>query len=115
MAEAEQRKVAVVDDDDAVRDSLQFLLEVAGHSVEIFASAAEFLKANVQHFFCLILDHHMPKMTGLQLAEKLRVGGAAIPILLITGLSSPAIIARAAELGIDGVLEKRPVEAPVAA
>ena len=108
MAEAELRKVAVVDDDLAVRDSLQLLLEVIGYSVEIFASAAEFLLANLQHFSCLILDHHMPGMTGLELAEKLRAGGSAIPILLITGSSSPAIVARAAELGIQRVLEKPP-------
>ena len=45
MTEAEQRTVAIVDDDHAVRDSLRFLLEVIGHPVETFASAAEFLKA----------------------------------------------------------------------
>ena len=105
MTEAERRTVAIVDDDDAVRDSLRFLLDVMGHSVEIFASAIEFLRANVQHFACLILDHHMPEMTGLQLAERLRSDGAVIPILMITGSPSPAIVARANELGIK-VLEK---------
>ena len=52
MTEAERRTVAVVDDDHAVRDSLRFLLEVIGYTVEIFASAAEFLQANVRAF-CL--------------------------------------------------------------
>ena len=70
MTEAEHRTVAVVDDDLAVRDSLRLLLEVVGYTVEIFASAAEFLQANVRHFACLILDHHMPNMTGLELAWK---------------------------------------------
>jgi len=106
MTEAERRKLAIVDDDLAVRDSLRFLLEVIGHLVETFASAAEFLKANIQHFACLILDHHMPNMTGLQLAERLRADGVGIPILLVTGSPSPAIVARAAELGIARVLEK---------
>ena len=106
MTEAERRKLAIVDDDLAVRDSLRFLLEVIGHLVETFASAAEFLKANIQHFACLILDHHMPNMTGLQLAERLRADGVGIPILLVTGSPSPAIVARAAELGIERVLEK---------
>ena len=87
MTEAERRTVAVVDDDHAVRESLRFLLEVIGYTVEIFASAAEFLQANVQHFACLILDHHMPNMTGLELAQRLRADGAVIPILLITGSS----------------------------
>ena len=107
MTEAEHRTVAVVDDDQAVRNSLRFLLEVIGYTVQIFASAAEFLQANVRHFGCLILDHHMPNMTGLELAERLRAYGALIPILLITGSPSPTIIARAAGLGIK-VIDKPP-------
>ena len=105
MSGATQQSVAIVDDDLAVRDSLRFLLEVVGHSVETFDSAAAFLSAKIQNLACLILDQHMPHMTGLELAEILRVDGAAIRILLITGLPSPAIFARAAELGIK-VLEK---------
>lgn len=110
MSDAEQNMVAIVDDDVAVRDSLRFLLEVVGCTVEAFASAAEFLQANVQDFACLILDHHMPNMTGLQLAERLRADGSDIPILLVTGSPSPAIVARAAELGIERILEKPPGE-----
>jgi two-component system, LuxR family, response regulator FixJ len=106
MTGFEQRKVAIVDDDAAVRDSLRFLLEVVGHPVETFASAAEFLNAEQQRLACLILDHHMPEMTGLELAERLRADGSGIPILLITGSPSPAIVARAAELGIYRVLAK---------
>ena len=107
MTEAERRTVAVVDDDHAVRESLRFLLEVIGYTVEIFASASEFLQADIQYFACLILDHHMPNMTGLELARKLRGDGAVIPILLITGSPSPTICARAVELDIQ-VLEKPP-------
>ena len=106
VAETERRTVAIVDDDHAVRDSLKFLLEVAGHVVETFASAAEFLEAEIRNLACLILDHHMPHMTGLELAERLRADGSAIPILLVTGSPSPPIAARAAELGIDRVLAK---------
>ena len=110
MAEVEQRRVAVVDDDQAVRDSLQFLLEIIGHPVETFASGAEFLTADRQHLACLILDHHMPEMTGLELAERLRAAGSGIPILLITGSPSSTTVARAAELGIKSVLAKPPTE-----
>ena len=106
MIAAVQRSVAIVDDDHAVLDSLRFLLEVVGFLVEVFSSAAEFLAVDVRHFACLILDHHMPNMTGLELAENLRAGGSDIPIMLVTASPSPAIIARAAELGIDRVLEK---------
>jgi two-component system response regulator FixJ len=101
-----RRAVTVVDDDDGVRDSLRFMLEVMGYRVETFASAAEFLDAGIEHMACLILDHHMPQMTGLELAERLWADGAAIPILLITGSPSPAIVARAAALGIARVLAK---------
>jgi CheY-like chemotaxis protein len=102
--------VAVVDDDDAVRYSLRFLIELIGHEVEVFASAAEFLRAELQSVACVILDHHMPGMTGLQLVEHLRGAGVPIPIMLVTSAPSPAISARAAELGISEVLLKPPTE-----
>ncbi len=109
MAEPPSQKIAVVDDDRAVCDSLQFLLEVAGYSVAGFLSADSFLAADHQEIGRLILDHHMPQMTGLQLAERLRADHVTMPILLITGSSSPDIVARAARIGIR-VLEKPPSE-----
>ena len=108
MTEAERRTVAIVDDDYAIRDSLHFLLEVMRRPVETFGSAAEFLKADRQHLACVISDHHMPYMSGLELAERLRANGQGIPILLITGSPTPSIMTRAAEVGIDRVLEKPP-------
>jgi two-component system, LuxR family, response regulator FixJ len=107
VSDAKHQRVAIVDDDLAVRDSLQYLLEVMGYLVETFESAIEFLNANMENLGCIILDHHMPNMTGLELAERLRAGGATIPILLITGSPSPAIFDRAAGLGIK-VVEKPP-------
>lgn len=108
-------KIAVVDDDDGVRYSLCFLLEIFGHKVEAFASAPEFLAADIAEIGCLILDHHMPHMTGLELAAHLRASKNPIPILLVTGAPSPAIVARAAELGVCNVLEKPPAEQDVLA
>ena len=102
--------MAIVDDDAAVRDSLRFLLGTIGHPVETFASGAEFLKADRQHLVCLILDHHMPNMTGLEVAKRLRADGSGIPILLITGWPEPAIVARAAEVRINRVVEKPLIE-----
>jgi len=115
MDGAERDTVAIVDDDEAVRHSLRFLLESVGYKVQTFATAVEFLQAERQHIACLLLDHLMPDMTGLELAERLRTDGAAIPIMLITGSPSPSIIARAAELGVDRVLEKPPDEGDVMA
>ncbi len=108
--------VGIVDDDPAVLDSLKFLLEVVGHRVATYASAEAFLSDGGGGTACpipacLIIDQHMPRMTGLELTQKLRDDGADIPILLITGSPSPAIVARAAQLGIVDVLEKPPEEA----
>ena len=76
-----------------------------GYPATTFSSAAEFLHADIRDVECLILDHHMPGMTGLELAARLRAEGADIRIMLITTFPSPAIFARAAELDIE-VLEK---------
>jgi len=102
--------VALVDDDPAVLDSLKFLLEVIGCRVATYASAREFLDGRAKEATCLIVDQHMPGMTGLELAQKLRDDGTSLPLLLMTGSPSPSIVARAALLGIDGVLEKPPDE-----
>ena len=108
---AATRQVAIVDDDAAVRDSLRFLLGVSGYDVATYESAADFLAHCDRRFLVgLILDHHMPQVTGLELAARLRAQGDPLPIMLITGSSSPAISARAKALGIEQVLEKPPAE-----
>jgi two-component system response regulator FixJ len=110
MAGTHDSSVAVVDDDLAVLDSLKFLLEVAGHRVRTYASAAAFLDDRAAQPACLILDQHMPQMTGLELAAQLRTAGLDIPVLLFSAQLSPAIMARAAHLGIEKVLGKPPAE-----
>jgi FixJ family two-component response regulator len=105
MSEASQRTIAIVDDDRAVRDSLRMLLEVMGYPAAIFESASEFLRSDMREVECLILDHHMPNMTGLELAERLRTDGSDMRILLTTASPSQAIFARAAAFDIN-VLEK---------
>ena len=102
--------VAVIDDDPGVVDSLKFLLEVAGHTVRTYASAVAFLQDHEARPACLILDQHMPQMTGLELAAKLRSDGGRIPILLFSAQLSPAIMAKASQLGIEKVLGKPPAE-----
>jgi FixJ family two-component response regulator len=102
--------IAIVDDDLAVLDSLKFLLEVMGYNVATYASAQAFLENRLSRPACMIVDQHMPRMTGLELAQKLHDEKAGIPLLLITGSPSPAIVARATLLGIENVLEKPPDE-----
>ena len=84
MTDLQRRRIAIVEDDPAVSNSFRCLLEAMGQPVETFSSAAKFLLADRQDLAGLILDHHMPHMTGLELAEDLRADGAGIPILLIT-------------------------------
>lgn len=107
MCKDKSRAVAVVDDDAAVLDSTKFLLEIAGYRVSTYGLATEFLEEHEQQSACcIILDHHMPKMTGLELAARLRSVGCRTPVLLLSAALSPAIIARAHEVGIELVCEK---------
>ena len=107
MSKSEARMVAVVDDDEAVRDSLRFLLESVGFEVSLYASAREFLcAAKPDEIGCLVLDQHMPDQTGLQLVSRLRDVGSAVPVALITGSPSPDLVERAKLLGVKTVLEK---------
>jgi FixJ family two-component response regulator len=107
MHNGSHRTVAVVDDDDAVRDSLQFLLEAAGVPVVTYGSAAQFLnEAAINDISCLVVDQHMPDKTGLQLVSCLRRRGTMLPVALITGSPSADLLRLASELGIAKVLEK---------
>src|SRR5215469_7097487 len=99
--------VAVVDDDDAVRDALRFLLESAGYDVHGYASAQAFLpEAGQHHWRYLVVDQHMPSETGLDLVARLRCRGQDMPTLLISGSVTPDMVDRAAALGVTAVLEK---------
>jgi two-component system response regulator FixJ len=107
MAACRASVIAVVDDDDAVRESLAFLLTVSGHEVAAYGSAADFLdRCDLCKVAGLILDQHMPQQTGLELLARLREDGRTLPVLLVTGSPSPEILARAGALGVDRVLEK---------
>jgi len=107
MQDGRRRLVGVVDDDAAVRDSLRFLLEAAGFSVATFASAEQFLAVtDADGVDCLLLDHHMPQVTGLELLRRLRRAGWELPVALMTGSPSVQLMRRALELGAVVVLEK---------
>lgn len=101
--------VYVIDDDDFVRDSLRALLEVRGYDVRDFESGDRFFSevADLSRG-CLIVDIHMPGMTGLDLVGALRSRGENVPAILITGRRDSHIDARAAEFG-DVVLLDKPI------
>ena len=78
--------VYVVDDDEAVRDSLKLLLESVDLPCQTFASASDFLeKHDPDQHGCLVADIRMPGMSGLDLQEELNHRSSTIPILFITG------------------------------
>ena len=86
MKTPEKSIVHVIDDDEAVRDSISMLLDTVGVEHRLYASAVEFLDAYDDAFRgCLVLDIRMPTMTGLQLQEELNRRGVALPIIFITG------------------------------
>jgi CheY-like chemotaxis protein len=81
-----QPMILILDGDDGVRDSLRFLLECAGFKSFEFASCREFLDVDCSgDRDCLILDLHMPEMSGIELLEEMRRRGKTLPAILITG------------------------------
>lgn len=98
-------KIAIIDDDDAVRDSMLALLESYGHEVCGYPSAEEFLGPPKGQADCLLVDHHMSGMTGLDLLEHLRAEGDQTPALMITGRRDPTMVPRAERIGVR-VLQK---------
>jgi two-component system response regulator FixJ len=104
---ANSRTICVVDDDDAVRDSVQVLLESYGHAVRTFARAEEFLRGRgPAKPACLILDLHMPGMGGLELLERLRAEGDTVPIIVITGRADAGLRRRVERAEAVAMLEK---------
>jgi two-component system response regulator FixJ len=109
MATQENRRptVFVVDDDEATRKSLAWLLQAYNLRVEFFCSAHEFL-ANYDgtRFGCLLLDMRLPGMSGVELHEKIVREGVHLPTIFMTGDDPNAITEGARKNGIVAVLEK---------
>jgi two-component system, LuxR family, response regulator FixJ len=106
-AEKRPPTVYLIDDDDAVRDSLTILLESYGMDVRAYESCAEFLAGYLAGpNSCLVLDHHLPTMSGLDLLESRAPAQLRLPVVMISGRVDPAIKARALAAGALVVLDK---------
>ena len=93
--------IAIVDDDESVRLALQSLIRSLGLAARVFASAADFLASrDMPRVSCLILDIHMPGMSGLALHRRLVASGRAIPTILVTGNADDATRAEALRQGV---------------
>jgi len=101
--------VAVVDDDEAVLDSFRLMLEAAGAEVRTYPSGAALL-ADPDRPRCLILDHNMPVMTGLELVRRLQAEAENVRAVLVTTAPPPHLVRDALALGIERVLDKPPTE-----
>ncbi len=99
--------VIVVDDDDAVRNSLRLLLKSAGIHAEVAESAQEYLgRFDANQGGCLLLDVRMPGMSGLELQQELNMRGATIPVIFITGNGDIPMAVEAMQHGAFDFLQK---------
>lgn len=99
--------VLVVEDDEAVRNSLKFALELEGLEVRVYESACALLgEPKLPASGCLVVDYHMPGMNGVELLDFLRRRAVGLPAILITAKATDQIRQSAARSGFSEVIEK---------
>jgi two-component system response regulator FixJ len=99
--------VHVIDDDDAVRDSLEFLLRTAKIDVRTYDSATAFLDALTEGTTgCIVTDVRMPGMSGVDLLRQLKARGSRMPVIVITGHGDVQLAVEAMKVGAADFLEK---------
>lgn len=104
---SEQSTVFIVDDDEAVRDSLSWLMQSVGLNTETFASADAFLQGfGEDRPGCLLLDIRMPGMSGLELQSVLQERGFRLPLVVISGHADVPMAVRALKAGAFDFVEK---------
>jgi two-component system response regulator FixJ len=104
---APRGKVYVIDDDEAMRDSLGFLLGSAEFDVTLFESAQHFLDALPGvDFGCVVSDVRMPGIDGIELLKQLKASSNPYPVLIMTGHGDVPLAVNAMKLGAVDFLEK---------
>ena len=98
--------VYVIDDDEAVRDSMAFLLETADLKVRTYESAETFLAERDRAPGCIITDVRMPGINGLELAQRIRDSGSNEPVIVITGHADLSLAIEAMRAGVIDFVEK---------
>lgn len=99
--------VHVIDDDDAVRESLGFVLETAGYAAVTHASALQFLATCHRDMAgCIITDVRMEEMNGLELVRRLQALGIGLPVVVMTGHGDVSLAVEAMKAGVVDFLEK---------
>ena len=104
---AHRGKVYIIDDDEAMRDSLEFLLGAADFDVSLFESAQHFLDALPRiDFGCVVSDVRMPGIDGIELLQRLKADRRSFPVLIMTGHGDVPLAVEAMKLGAVDFLEK---------
>jgi two-component system response regulator FixJ len=104
---SDRGKVYVIDDDEAMRDSLDFLLGSAGFHVTLFESAHHFLDAvSSIDFGCVVSDVRMPGIDGIELLKRMKASHSAFPVVIMTGHGDVPLAVEAMKLGAVDFLEK---------
>lgn len=99
--------IAIVDDEEPVRKALKRLLSASGLEAESYASGKDFLEASaLRRPDCLVLDLHMPGMSGLQVLHELRAAHAALPTVVITAYDEPQTREQCLAAGAAAYLRK---------
>jgi FixJ family two-component response regulator len=99
--------VAIVDDDEPLREALGSVLKAAGYSIDTFASAEEFLNfPSRDQIACLILDVRLPGMSGIELQRRLLESGSTIPVIFITAHGDATLREVVMKAGAAGFLNK---------
>jgi FixJ family two-component response regulator len=99
--------VYLVDDDEAIRDSLGLLFRSVGLNCEVYASALEFLEAyDPQRHSCLVADIRMPGLSGLELQQRLNERRADVPVIFITGHGDVPMAVNAMKSGASDFIQK---------
>ena len=107
MLESLKPLVRVIDDDDAMRRSWAFLIEGEGWDVVTYSDALDFIASNdVQRPGCLVLDVRMPRMSGLELQDKMQELGIDLPIIFISGHGDIDMAVRTLKQGAVDFLQK---------
>jgi two-component system, LuxR family, response regulator FixJ len=100
-------KVYVIDDDEAMRDSLDFLLVAADFNVTLFETALNFLDALPGlDFGCVVSDVRMPGLDGIELLKRMKAANSPFPIVIMTGHGDVPLAVEAMKLGAADFLEK---------
>ena len=99
--------IAIVDDDEPLREALGSVMKAAGFSTSTFATAEEFLNsANRRNAACLILDVRLPGMSGIELQKRLADAKSQVPIIFVTAHGDASLRDLVMKAGAAGFLNK---------